>query len=263
MKRLFWFLLPLLLLGGCAELFEFNLFRSLDPVPLPTRAELEAISEEEALNYLAEELASPVFMEKLREDGTAFSAVDDYLYASMSGSPDPESRKLAAVLYADLHLAASGAGEAVNNVASLLSLDLGTVDFADENAILDFLEELLPEIIPPEALASQEAFDAILSGFQDAWVGYALFGTELGADPAVSEGINLGDAAQKALFSFMVAEALRPGTLYATEEEARAALWTAAQGEAPGALTGSGAFADPFATGAPLQNILDAAGIDF
>ena len=85
--------------------------------PLPTQEELAAMSEGEALNYLGEELASPVFVEKLLED------------------------------------------EAVNNAAALLYQDPGSLDFADEAAVVDFLQALLPDIIPAGALASRQAFD--------------------------------------------------------------------------------------------------------
>jgi hypothetical protein len=254
-------LLPLLLLGGCAQLFEFNLFQSLDPVPLPTQEELAAMSEGEALNYLGEELASPVFVEKLLEDEAAFASVEDYLEATMAGSAEPDNRMRAAVLYADLHLVTSGADEAVNNVAALLQQDPGSLDFADEAAVVDFLQALLPDIIPAEALASRQAFDELLSGFQAAWDGYQVFGNGLGADPAVPEGVNLGDVAQKALFSYLVAESLEDGRLYASESEARDALWAIARGQEP--PLPAGAFEDPFAAGTPLQNILDAAGISF
>ena len=253
-------LLLLISLSGCAQLFEFNLFRSLDPVPLPTSEELNAMSEDEALGYLQEELASPVFVEKLLEDEATFAAVDGILVTSMTGSSDADNRKRAAVLYADLHLAGSGAGEAVNDLSQLMNQDVTSLEFSDEAAVIGFLQELLPQIVPPEALASQAAFDALLTGFQEAWAGYLEFAAALGDPPEVPEGVNLGDVAQKALFSFLVTEALRAESLYSTEEEARAALWDAARGVVP-ATPAYGGFADPFVTGTPLQNILDAAGI--
>ena len=253
----------LFLLGGCAPLFEFNLFRSVDPVSLPTPAELDSMSEGEALNYLEQELSSPVFVEKLLEDEAALGAVDALLFECMTASPDPDSRKRSAVLYADLRLAASGALEAVDNAYALLSLDPGSLDFSDPAAVLDFLQALVADTVPPAALDSREAFDALLEGFQTAWQGYERLGNELGADPAVPDGLNLGDAVQKALFSYLVTEALRTDGLYASELEARDALWVAARGEEPPAPTGSGTYEDPFVPGSALQNILYAAGIVF
>jgi len=202
-------------------------------------------------------------VEKLVEDEAVFAAVDALLFESMTGSEDADHKKRAAVLYADLHLEASGAVEAVKNASALLSQDLDSLSFASAEEVVDFLQELIPQIIPPEALSSGDAFAALLDGFQDAWSGYEAFGSELGADPAVPQAVNLGDVTQKALFSFLVAEALRPGSLYGSEEEARAALWAAAGGEEPAAPLVAGAFEDPFQTGTPLQNILDAAGISF
>ena len=127
--------------------------------PLPTQEELAAMSEGEALNYLGEELASPVFVEKLLEDEAAFASVEDFLETSMEGSAEPENRKRAAVLYANLHLEASGAGEAVNNAAALLHQDSGSLDFNNSSEVVDFLQALLPDIIPAGALASRQAFE--------------------------------------------------------------------------------------------------------
>lgn len=255
-------LLPLLLifLGGCAQLFEFNLFQSLDPVEVPTAQELSAMPEGEALDLLEEELDSASFVDKLVEEEASFAAADGILAACMTGSADPENRKRAAVLYADLHLAASEAADAVNNASALLSQDPGSLDFASADDVGDFLQELLPQIFPPEALSSREGFDALLDGFQQAWDGYSAFGGELGADPAVPESVNLGDVAQKAVFSCLLAESLEDGSLYGTEEEARDAFWAAVSGQEPPAPNGTGVFADPFEPGTPLQNILDAAG---
>ena len=256
-------LLLLTVLGGCAEFFTFNLLKSLDPVPLPSPEELAAMPEGEALNYLSQELGSPIFVEKLVEDPAVFAAVEGILYGAMSNpAAEAESRKRAAVLYADLQLQASGAVEVVNNLTQLLGQDLGSLSFATSEEILEFLEDLIPQIIPGEALESRAVFDGLLTGFQEAWQGYAVFGEMLGEDPAVPEGVNLGDVTQKALFSYLVAEALTDGSLYATEAEARDALWTILQGGPPAAPTASG-FEDPFQDGTLLQNILGAAGISF
>jgi hypothetical protein len=256
-------LLLLTCLGGCAEFFEFNLLQSLDPVPLPTTAELSAMTEGEALDYLSQELGSPAFVQKLVEDPTVFAAVESILYGVMSDpAADVESRKRAAVLDADLQLEASGAVEVVNNLTQLLGQDLESLSFATSEEVLAFLEDLIPRIIPGEALGSREVFDGLLTGFQEAWQCYAVFGEMLGEDPAVPEAVNLGDVTQKALFSYLVAEALADGSLYGTEAEARDALWTILQGGQPADPTASG-FEDPFQDGTPLQNILDAAGISF
>ena len=255
-------LLLLTVLGGCAEFFTFNLLKSLDPVPLPSPEELAAMPEGEALDYLEEELGSPIFVEKLVEDSAVYGAVEGILYGAMSDPAHTESRKRAAVLYADLQLQASGAVEVVNNLTQLLGQDLGSLSFAASEEVLDFLEDLIPQIFPGEAFESREVFDGLLTGFQEAWEGYVVFGGKLGEDPAVPEAVNLGDVTQKALFSYLVAEALTDGGLYATEAEARDALWTILQGGQPAAPTASG-FDDPFVPGTPLQNILDAAGISF
>ncbi|OHD23330.1 MAG: hypothetical protein A2064_03295 [Spirochaetes bacterium GWB1_66_5] len=255
-------LLLLTALGGCAEFFEFNLLKSLDPVPLPSLEELAAMPEGQALDYLEEELGSPAFVEKLVEDSAVYGAVEGILYGAMSNPADAESRKRAAVLYADLQLEASGAVEVVNNLTQLLGQDLESLSFSTSEEVLAFLEDLIPQIMPGEALESREVFDGLLTGFQEAWQGYAVFGEMLGEDPAVPEAVNLGDVTQKALFSCLVAEALADGGLYGTEAEARDALWAILQGGQPADPTASG-FEDPFQDGTPLQNILDAAGISF
>jgi hypothetical protein len=191
----------------------------------------------------------------------AFAAADGILSDVMSDPvADSEDRKRAAVLYADLHLAASEAEGTVNNLYRLMSQDLGGLDFASSDDIVDFLHGLLPRIIPPEALVSRESFDALLDGFQQAWEGYFAFGVELGFDPAVPESVNLGDVAQKAVFSCLMAESLEEGSLYGTELEARDAFWAIVSEQEPPGPNGTGVFANPFQPGTPLQNILDAAG---
>ncbi len=86
-------LLLLTVLGGCAEFFTFNLLKSLDPVPLPSPEELAAMPEGEALDYLSQELGSPVFVEKLVEDPAVYGAVEAILYGAMN---DPATEPKAA-----------------------------------------------------------------------------------------------------------------------------------------------------------------------
>jgi hypothetical protein len=100
------FLLVLVLvvsLGGCEELFEFNLFASLEAIDLPDAEALNSMSEEEALDYLCEELESDAFVDALAEDQQALNDVEMYLN-DHRGTANDHTEKRATILYADLQL---------------------------------------------------------------------------------------------------------------------------------------------------------------
>ncbi len=251
----------LVFLGGCAQLFEFNLFSALDGVRLPDKASLEAMPTGEALDYLEEQLSSPKFTDALVNDPDALGDVTAYLDEARGNADTPEEQR-ATVLYADLKLKTTGGEEVVNNVTSLLTGDIGNLNFSDQTSVEDFLSSIMGTIIPPDLLDSRAAFDELLTGFQDAWGAYDQLGANLPANPP-PDSINMGDVAQKALFSFLVAEALTDNGLYATEADARDALWDMANGVTPTAPAGAGTFSDPFAAGSSMNNILDTAGVSF
>ena len=255
------FLLVLVLvvsLSGCEELFEFNLFASLEAIDLPDAEALNSMSEEEALDYLCEELESDAFVDALAEDQQALNDVEMYLN-DHRGTASDDAEKRATILYADLQLKVYEGEELVNNALSLLLGDLQDVNFSDVTEVEDFLKTHLPNLVPPEALASQDAFNAMLSGFQAAWDAYAIFAASLDGNPdtdEVPDSINMGDVAQKALVAYIINEAL--DSLYAGQDP-YTVLWNMANGDpVPPAV---GAFADPFVDGGLLDTIFDEAGI--
>ena len=272
MRRSWFVLIPLglmLLLGGCEELFEFNLFQELDIVTLPDKGELDAMTADEALDYLDVEFDSPAFIELLAGDPKAQSEIEDYLQDLYNGDPGSQEGKRAVLLHASLRLKLCHGEELVNNLSSLVTGDADWDALQDTTEAQGFFESSFGDLVPPEALASREAFDAMLTGFQEAQDAYTLFAAGIDGDPATSgdvpEEANLGDVAQKALFAVLIDAYLQPDAVYATEAEARDALWLLAAGDgapAPNAPTG-GAWQDPFEPPGTLGTILDEAGISF
>jgi len=187
MKRIIRWLLPgllILALAGCAQLFEFNLFKALDLVRLPSAEQLQKMPVTEALDYLEEELGSPSFVDKLSEDPEAKEEISGYLSETMNDpSVPPEEQRRAAVLYADLHLKTTPAEELVNNVANLITGAITTSTFDETGGAEDFFESFIEAIVPPEALSDRELFDQMLEGFQEAWTGYEAFGNSINGDP--------------------------------------------------------------------------------
>jgi len=257
------FLLALVLivsLSGCEELFEFNLFASLDTIDLPDAEALNGMGEEEALDYLDEELESDAFVDALAEDQQALNDVETYLN-DHRGTAGDDTEKRATILYADLQLKVYKGEELVNNALSLLLGDPQDVNFSDVTEVEDFLKAHLADMVPPESLASREVFDAMLSGFQAAWDAYAIFAASLDGNPdtdEVPDSINMGDVAQKALVACIINEAI--DSLYVIPDP-YTVLWNMANGDP--AEPADGTFADPFADGGPVDTIFDEAGISF
>jgi hypothetical protein len=251
-----------LLLAGCEGLFELNLFSGLQSVQLPDLQALQEMGEDSALDYLEKELASPTFVAALGRDAQALADVRAYL-DGLRANTSTDNGKRAAILYAELYLQTTGGARLVNNAAALLLGGIDGAAFQDAGALEGFLESHLAELVPPEALSSKEAFEAMLDGFSEAWNAYDAFGSSLNGDGDPSEvpaEVNLGDVAQKALFACVMSMALNH--LYGSTEEARQSLWDMARGEDP-TFPASGSFSDPFAEGTSLDNILDEAGISF
>lgn len=223
-----------LLLAGCAELFEFNLFQNLDPIRLPDSASLAEMEDEEGiggvLDYLDEELSSDAFITGLQEDPPAAGAVESYLANRMASAADPADRLRAAVLYADFNLKMNGGEDLVNrSMAALLDGRFDETDFAAPADVVQLLANLLPSLAQMPAMESEAAFNAMLDGFEEAWSAYEAFEPSY-LDPP-PDGINLGDVAQKALVACLVHEAIN--SLYTTPGEGREALWDIARGLTP------------------------------
>jgi len=253
-------LLLTVLLGGCEAMFEFNLFSGMEQVDLPDAESLNGMSEAEALAYLQQQMLSTVFVDALAADPQALQDVLDYL-ETHGGTPPPltENEKLATILYADLQLKVCGGEDLVNNVAAIIVG--GEIESIDSPAEAEtFLADNLQNIIPPEAMASQEAFNTMLDGFDEAWDAYAAFAGSIDGDPdtdEVPEDVNMGDVTQKALFAFLIDEAVND--MYGSSSAGRQALWELANGQDPAtAPSDYPDLSDP-----QLGAIFDEAGIDF
>ena len=260
MKKTIAVLIPLILvslLTGCAELFEFNLFKALDPIKMPDAAMLSEMEDKEGvsgvLDYLEAELGSPSFIEKLEEEPGAYSAIEDYLTGiyTVGTPPANEEEQRATILYADLNLKTTLGEELVNNsVSALIGGDFGATDWTNAADIKSFLLGFLPQVIP-SGVNSQSEFDDMIQGFVAAYDAYADFGNSLPSD--IPEEINMGDVAQKAIVSYVISEVIT-NSVYTSED-----LYNLSQGIDPGPAGST--ITDPFAAG-PVDNILTAAGID-
>ncbi len=249
MKKYIWVFVPLvlvLLLSGCAEMFEFNLFAGLDYVALPTLSELEDMEEEEALDLLEESLDSPGYVEELVDDEAALADVQQFLDDSKGTASTPAEQRFTA-LSADLALKTTGGDELVNNVGSLID-DFGTIADDPENFLGSFLESVVPE----EMMSDQTKFNEMLAGFQSAWTDYDQLGANLDGD--LPPEVNTGDVAQKALFAYVINEALT--NLY-PPPGGEEILWGIVQGGTPPV---GGTFTDP-TDNTSVSNLMDASGV--
>lgn len=259
MKKAAGVLIPLILaslLAGCAELFEFNLFKALDPIKMPDAALLSEMESEEGisgvLDYLEAELGSPSFIEKLEEEPGSYGAIEDYLIDHKGNSEDGQR---ATVLLADLYLRTNGGEEFVNN--SVTAAINGDFDSLTGQNAADFLEGFLPGLIPDSALSSISAFTDFLDALSAANQEYHVFAASLDINPVngvpdnVPDNVNLGDVVQKAIITQVVVEA--------RSVVSDADLYTIAQG---GNVTDLDIFTVNPLEDSDIELIMDAAGID-
>ncbi len=240
-------------LASCAPFFEFNLFGAMDTPATPTAADYQGSG---GLDQLHEDLNSPAVVDTLAAHPALVATVmtnlaTDYLDDSppLDGSPpftvsDPTDQQ-AAILYADLALKTTEGENLVNNIVDVIvevitgggGIDTwisGTTNVAD----------LLSEIVPPEALASEAVFTSMVNAFlaaNDAYIALgasidqvALFGE---ADPGATlpPGSLPGDIAQKAIVAhamWAVVEAVKLGPLAMGESAAIAEMFLIAKGKA-------------------------------
>jgi|WetSurMetagenome_2_1015567.scaffolds.fasta_scaffold267976_2 hypothetical protein len=190
----------LFVLAGCAALFEFNLFGALDNPPTPTAADYEGA---DGLDQLDEDLDSPAVVDAMTPAVVAEienNLWTDYLTDGVSGDEDGQ----AAILYADLALKTSEGENLVNNIVETI-LEGGITGSST-------VADILADIIPPEALASEAVFTAMVNALLTANDAYLLLGDYV--DGSTSDGVAEndlppgslpGDVAQKALVAYTMA----------------------------------------------------------
>jgi len=256
-----------LALAGCAPMFEFNLFAGLDNPPTPTAADYTGAG---GLDALGEDLNSPATVEALAADPDLVQQIEDDLwntYLGDAGGVENEEDSQAAILYADLALKTTEGEQLVNNIVDVVLTGgiTGTSTVAD----------ILADIIPPEALATEATFTAMVEALLMANAAYEKLG--LWVDGLTSDGVAEnplppgslpGDVAQKAIVAYtmratvdaVISDLGLAGTQEQKEAQAIAELYKVAKGQASPATT---VTPDPF--GAPginwLLALLDLAGV--
>jgi hypothetical protein len=182
-----------LALGGCAQLFEFNLFAGLDNPPAPSAADYTGVG---GLDALGEDLNSPATVEALAAQPTVVQEILDDLEGYWDTGVDNEEDAQAAILYADLALKTSEGEELVNNlVDAVINGTLGGSTVA----------EILADIVPAAALADVDTFKAMVDALILANDGYLALGAWVYAGNDLPPGSLPGDVAQKALVAYTMA----------------------------------------------------------
>jgi hypothetical protein len=257
-------------LAGCAQMFEFNLFGTIDTPPTPTAADYEGSA---GLDKLDEDLDSPAVVDALAEDPDLVDALLSQIANEFLGGDPPDhdsgscsspEAQQAAIVYADLALKTSEGEELVNNIVETI-LE-GTIDSSSTVA------DILADIIPPEALASQATFTAMVDALLAANEVYLLLGAYV--DGSTSDGVAEndlppgslpGDVAQKALVAYTmavtIAEVISGIPILAPDEETKAIaeLYKVATGQASDATS---ITPDPYASPDPgILALLDLAGV--
>ncbi len=199
-------LLAAVLLGSCAQMFDFNLYQKLDPVPVPVVTDYEGA---DGLDELEGDLDSPAIVDTLVQNPETITQIEDMLEEDyLNDGVTTEEDQQAAILYAELNLETSGGDELVNNMVNTVT----TVLESEDPAALDPLS-IITQVIPPEAAESPEVFTSMLLGLLDANNAYVLFGDSIGdvngdgaitAGEDVPAGTNMGGIAQCAVVAYAV-----------------------------------------------------------
>jgi hypothetical protein len=249
-------------LAGCAQLFEFNLFGSLDNPPTPTAADYQGSA---GLDQLAEDLKSPARIDALIESGIVDDIqLDLWNTYLLDGSVDNTEDAQAAILYADLALKTTEGENLVNNIADMVSAILsGSIDSNTD------VQTILANIVPPEALASETTFTAMVNALLMANDAYILLGESInqGApdedlwDPATAlpPGSLPGDVAQKAVVAHCMwasVEAVKLGPPGMTESAPISEMFLIANGKASSIKLGTFAILPD-----PIFALLNYAGL--
>jgi hypothetical protein len=268
---------PLVLLAGCAALFDFNLYKDLglDPVAAPRASDYAGAG---GLDNLAADLGSPAIIDALSADDAAKADLVTFLDGIMNGdgTVDSPEEQQAAVLLADLELKTTGGEEFVNNIVTVLMspYDPGVP-----------IVDLLASIIPPEVANNPPAFTAMIEGLLAANDAYFALGQGIdsvnnttllpGADGLVDAGkslppyLNAGDIAQKAAIAFLAnaivgeVDGAAPGGIPEAIDEMFNLLYDQANLDpsVPPGMT----MADPFGASTPellaMEALYDAAGM--
>jgi hypothetical protein len=294
MKKIL-FVLPVLvltlLLGGCADLFDFNLFQPLEFIPLPTQEKLESMDPADALAYLNRELTSPTFIEKMRANPGARAEVEAFLKTKTGVEPvtskaagDPLSLEWVRATY-EWFLKVYHGNEMVNNIINSIVTfaESGGLEetFGTADDVAQFLENFFGPMVPDDVLTNSDAFEEMFEGLNRAWQNCLkiVFG-----DPALGipgfdndyrttddrpteeyggEPFNMGNFLQSALILWLVDTAVYSHTIWKDEATAIASLWNIVHGLEPAEADGdSASFKNPLDQDGVLWKILSEMGLE-
>jgi hypothetical protein len=193
-----------LFLASCSEVFTFNLFETVDNAPTPSASKYSGT---DGLDLLAKDLASKAVVKALTASPSVVADIETMLIAKIGGTVDFGDDQRAATLLADLYLKTTGGEQFVNNFYSEIFTLLSS---AATSTLL--LSTALTNNTPTEAKANLTTFTAFIQGLLDANGEYLAFGNGItdtnssgGLDNGdVASGVNVGDAAEKAIIAFTI-----------------------------------------------------------
>lgn len=247
-------------LSGCSNLFTGNLFSGLDGPPsagditgryvaadgsVPTDVAGDFVGDvEEAAE------SSRFFDDLSAGDRDDLSAALKDVYDN--GAVDAETRQKAAILSGEVTLRDTPAGDTINNVADVLTSSGGADSFENPETLLD-------QIIPADAKGDPAAVQAILDDMVSAADAYNSLGgnlTDTDGDGSVDgpDGANMAETAQRAAVSMIVADLVG--------QTDSATLADAIANDSVDTLALTDPTGDATTGGTPLNNILQAGGLD-
>jgi hypothetical protein len=273
----------ILLFASCSGLFNSNLFGSMDHLPTPSASRY---SGPDWLDLLAEDLASKAFIRALVANPSVVDDIEALLISQIGGTVDFGDDQQAVTLLADLYLRTTGGEQFVNAFSGEL---IALMSSAATSTLV--LSTTLTEYAPTEARAGPTAFAAFVQGLLDSNDGYLSLGrgiTDTNSSGMldsgdVATGVNVGDAAGKAIVAFTIrlavedVKALHGGG--ATDADAIGEMYNLLTGSAASAgvdtltvnsianptIDADHASSDTYlaSTGADLQNLVECAGFGF
>lgn len=178
------------LLAGCANIYDSNLFENFDGPP----------SASELANGSAEDIAdaaeSPQFFDELEGDPAAKEAIQNRLQEIYNDPNASESdRRTAAIVSGDIEMETTAGGEIVNNVVDVILEESGG-EFSDPGT---FIRNTFPESVrnDPAVLRAQ------IESFRTAADAYYAYGEGLTSE-GVPESANSGEIAQRATVAILM-----------------------------------------------------------
>lgn len=207
--------------NGNINIFDYNLFTDAGVVTPtlntpPTAAEPTAAAQAATLATMGADLSSPAYLAELTAPGNTatLEAVQTYLVevysqpiTTTSTAEEVAVVQEAAVLSANLNLDTTGGTTVVQNIVETL-MDPAGLDLATDADVSALISSILPDTV-----TSPETFATLVEGLINASDAYAAFAStlpagltaETAATVTIPTDVNMGDVAQKALVSYVVA----------------------------------------------------------